>query len=177
MFRIYLKTALRNLTRNRMYSFLNIFGLAIGIAACIVILLFVFYEKSFDSMHHRNLYRLNEVQKFPSMAAAQKAAITMFPMGPTLKDEFPEVLNYSRVQSNNEYEMTYGEKRVFFPQTYFVDTSFLRMFDFSLLQGDRAQHDAIGLLQGRSRAANRAGDGELSRDQGRLIQPSEDAAF
>jgi len=106
-------------------------------AASIVILLFVFYEKSFDSMHHRNLYRLNELQKFPGMPAAQKLAVTMFPMGPTLKDEFPEVLNYSRVQLNDQYELTFGEKRMFLPQTYFVDTSFLRMFDFPLLQGDR----------------------------------------
>ncbi|HMH23124.1 MAG TPA: ABC transporter permease [Puia sp.] len=137
MFRTYLKSALRNLTRNRTYSFLNIFGLATGMAACIVILLFVFYEKSFDSMHHKNVYRLNTVQKFTSTATSEKIATTMFPMGPTLKDEFPEVLSYSRVDWNKQYEMTYGEKRVFFPQTYFVDTAFLRMFDFPLLKGDR----------------------------------------
>jgi putative ABC transport system permease protein len=137
MFRIYLRSAFRNLDRNRTYSFLNIFGLATGMAACIVILLFVFYEKSFDSMHHKNIYRLNTVQKFTSTATSGKIAATMFPMGPTLKDEFPEVLNYSRVDLNNQYEMTYGEKRVFFPQTYFVDTAFLRMFDFPLLKGNR----------------------------------------
>ncbi len=106
-------------------------------AACLVIMLFVFYEKSFDKIHHKNIYRLNELQHFPGMTAAQKIALTMFPMGPTLKAEFPEVLNYSRVQLNEQYEMTYGEKRVFFPQTYFVDTSFLGMFDFPLLEGDR----------------------------------------
>ncbi len=59
----------------------------------------------------------------------------MFPMGPTLKREFPEMLNYS-VDRNTQYEMRYGEK-LFFPQTYFVDTSFLGMFDFPLLKGDR----------------------------------------
>ena len=137
MFRIYLKSAFRNLDRNRTYSFLNIFGLATGMAACIVILLFVFYEKSFDSMHHRNLYRLNEIEKFTSTGVSQKEAVTQFPMAPTLKEEFPEVLNYSRVDLNNIYEMTYGEKRVFFPHTYFVDTSFLQMFDFPLLEGNR----------------------------------------
>ena len=137
MFRIYLKSAFRSLNRNKTYSFLNIFGLATGMAACIVILLFVFYENSFDSIHHKNLYRLNELQKFTSTATSQKIALTMFPMGPTLKDEFPEVLNYSHVQLNNDYEMTFGEKRVFLPQTYFVDTSFLGMFDFPLLKGDR----------------------------------------
>ena len=137
MFKNYLIVTWRNLTRHKLYSAINIVGLATGMAACIVILLFVFYENSFDSMHHKNIYRLNEVQKLPGMAAPQKSAFTMFPMGPALKGEFPEVLNYSRVQLNNAYEMTYGEKRVFLPQTYFVDTSFLGMFDFPLLKGDR----------------------------------------
>jgi putative ABC transport system permease protein len=137
MFKNYFIVTWRNLTRHKLYSAINIIGLATGMAACIVILLFVFYEKSFDSMHHKNIYRLNELQKFSGMSSAQKVAITMFPMGPTLKDEFPEVLNYSRVQLNDQYELTYGEKRMFLPQTYFVDTSFLRMFDFPLLQGDR----------------------------------------
>jgi len=137
MLKNYFIVTWRNLTRHKLYSAINIIGLGTGMAACIVILLFVFYEKSFDSMHHKNLYRLNEVQKFPGTATAEKIAITMFPMGPTLKDEFPEVLNYSRVDLNNQYEMTYGEKSVFLPQTYFVDTAFLRMFDFPLLKGDR----------------------------------------
>ena len=137
MFKTYFIVTWRNLTRHKLYSAINIIGLATGLAASIVILLFVFYEKSFDSMHHKNIYRLNEVQKFPGAATAQKIAISMLPMGPTLKDEFPEVLDYSRVRLNNEYQMTYGEKRMFFPQTYFVDTSFLRMFDFPLLKGDR----------------------------------------
>ena len=137
MFKIYLKSAFRSLYRNRTFSFLNIFGLATGMAACIVILLFVFYEKSFDSMHHKNLYRLNEAQNFTSTGATEKSAVTPFPMGPTLKEDFPEILDYSRVDMNRQYEMTYGEKSVFFPQTCFVDTSFLRMFDFPLLEGNR----------------------------------------
>jgi putative ABC transport system permease protein len=137
MFSTYLRTAFRNLSRNRTYNFLNIFGLATGMAACIVILLFVFYENSFDSMHHRNLYRLNELEKFTSTGITQKAAGTLFRWGPRLKAEFPEVLNYSRVDVNTQYEMTYGEKRVFFTKSYFTDSAFLRMFDFPLLQGDR----------------------------------------
>jgi len=106
-------------------------------AACIVILLFVYYERSFDSMHHKNIYRLNQIEHFTSTATTQKGAITMFPIGPTLKGEFPEILNYSRVDLNHQYEMTYGDKRVFFQRTCFVDTTFLQMFDFPLLEGDR----------------------------------------
>ena len=93
MLKSYFIATWRNLTRRKLYSAINIIGLATGMAACIVILLFVFYEKSFDSMHHKNIYRLNDVETFTSTATSQKTAITMFPMGPTLKDEFPEVVN------------------------------------------------------------------------------------
>ncbi len=91
MFKNYFKTAWRNLWKNKVYSAINIVGLAIGMAACIMIMLFVFYEKSFDNFHSKNIDRLNEVQKFEGMVASQKVALSMFPMGPTLKKEFPEI--------------------------------------------------------------------------------------
>ncbi|HEY4336618.1 MAG TPA: ABC transporter permease, partial [Puia sp.] len=110
----------------------------IGMAACMVIMLFVFYEKSFDQFHTKNIYRLNEVQKFPGMVASQKVALSMFPMGQTMKAEFPQIKNYTHVRWNEKYQMTNGEKRVFLPQVFFVDTAFFQMFDFRLLRGDRA---------------------------------------
>jgi putative ABC transport system permease protein len=137
MLKNYLTTALRNLRKHKLYSAINIVGLATGMAACIVIMLFVYYERSFDSLQTKNIYRLNEVQKFPGMVASQKVALSMFPMGPTLKEDFPEVLNYTRVRWGNQYQMTFGEKRIFLPQIYFVDTAFLRMFEFPLLKGNR----------------------------------------
>src|ERR1700750_347989 len=97
MLRNYLKTAWRNLWKNKTYSFINIAGLAIGMAACILILLFVFYERSFDNFHKKNIYRLNEVQKFEGMVSSQKVALSMFPMAPTLKKDFPEIRKYTRV--------------------------------------------------------------------------------
>jgi len=63
MIKNYFKTAWRNLWKNKTYSFINITGLAVGMAACILILLFVFYERGFDNFHKKNIYRLNEVQK------------------------------------------------------------------------------------------------------------------
>jgi putative ABC transport system permease protein len=137
MLKNYFVVIWRNLTRNKVYSAINIIGLATAIAACIVIFLFVFYENSFDSMHHRNLYRLNMVEKNADTKTSEKNAGTEFSTAVTLKDEFAEVLNYTRVDDYSQYEMTYGEKRVFFPQTFFVDTSFLHLFDFPLLEGDR----------------------------------------
>src|SRR6266516_3871206 len=97
MIKNYFKIAWRNLWKNKVYSAINIAGLSIGMAACIVILLFVFYERSFDRFLSKNIYRLNEVQKFEGMVASQKVALSMFPMGPTLKNEFPEVNNFTRI--------------------------------------------------------------------------------
>ena len=76
MLKNYLTIAWRNLSKHKIYSAINIIGLAIGMAACIVITLFVYYERSFDNMHSRNIYRLNEVQKFPGMVSSQKVALS-----------------------------------------------------------------------------------------------------
>jgi putative ABC transport system permease protein len=137
MIKNYFKTAWRNLWKNKVSSTINIVGLAIGMAACIVILLFVSYEKSFDNFHSKKIYRLNEVQKFPGMVASQKVALSMYPMGPALKSEFPEIKNFTRVKWDTKYQTTYGDKRVFLPQIFAVDSTFLKIFDFKLLIGDR----------------------------------------
>src|SRR4249919_2695983 len=104
MFRNYIKTAWRNLWKNKAFSAINIIGLAIGMAACIVIMLFVSYEKSFDNFHSKNIYRLNEVQKFPGMVASQKVGLSMFPMGPTLKKDFQQVINFTRINWEDNYQ-------------------------------------------------------------------------
>jgi putative ABC transport system permease protein len=139
MFRNYVKTAWRNLWKHKGYTLINIIGLATGMAACIVIMLFVYYEKSFDNIHKKNIYRLNEVQKFPGMVASQKVALSMFPMGPALKEDFPEIKNFTRINWNEKVPMTYREKEktIFLPMTFFVDSTFLQIFDFNLLQGNR----------------------------------------
>ena len=138
MLRNYFKTAWRNLWKNKVYSAINILGLAIGMAACIVIMLFVSYERGFDRMHTKNIYRLNEVQSWPGMLAAQKVALTMYPMAKTMKNEFPQILQVTHVRWFEKYEITNQDRRLFLPQVLAVDTPFLHMFDFPLVKGDRA---------------------------------------
>src|ERR1700760_208986 len=138
MFKNYLKTAWRNLWKTWGYSLINIMGLSIGMAACIVILLFVSYERGFDQQHHKNIYRLNEVQKWPGMVSSQKVALTMYPMGKTMKNEFPQILQYTHVRWYDKYQITNGDQRLYLPHVYAVDTPFFNMFDFPLLRGDRA---------------------------------------
>ena len=137
MIKNYLKTAWRNLWKNKVFSAINIIGLAIGMAACTVIMLFVFYEKSFDNFHKKNIYRLNEVQKFEGMVASQKVALSMFPMGPTLKNDFPEIKNFTRVSWAEKVKINYQDKSIFLPSMYFVDSTFLQLFDFKLIHGNR----------------------------------------
>ncbi|MES2277639.1 MAG: ABC transporter permease [Bacteroidota bacterium] len=137
MLKNYIKIAWRSLWKNKVFSGINISGLSVGMAACIMIMLFVFYEKSFDNFHTKNIYRLNEVQKFPGMVASQKVGLSMYPMGPAIKTEFPEIKNFTRVKWANKFQATYGDKKLFLPQVFFVDSTFLKMFDFKLISGDR----------------------------------------
>ena len=137
MIKNYLKIAWRNIWKNKVFSAINIIGLSIGMAACIVIMLFVTYEKSFDNFHTKNIWKLDEVQKFPGMVASQKVGLSMFPMGPTLQADFPEVKDFTRIRWQEKFKLVYGEKKVFLPEAFFVDTTFLNIFDFKLVKGDR----------------------------------------
>ncbi|GAA4924337.1 ABC transporter permease [Mucilaginibacter defluvii] len=137
MIKSYFKTAWRNLWKSKFFSAINIVGLSIGMAACIAIMLFVFYEKSFDSFHTKNIYRLSEVQKFPGMAASQKVALSMAPMGRSLKNDYPEIKNYTRVRWTNKYQLTSQSKKLFIQQGVLVDSTFLEIFNFPLVKGDK----------------------------------------
>jgi putative ABC transport system permease protein len=139
MIRNYLRIAFRNLRKNKVFSAINILGLAIGMAACIIIFLFVRYEKGFDSIHKKRLYRLDEVQKFEGMVAPQNVALSMFPMGPTLKSDFPEVMNFTRLRSARNIILTYNDKKVEFKEALWVDSTFLQLFDFPVQSGERLQ--------------------------------------
>jgi len=136
MFKNYLKLAIRNLWKNKIFSLINIVGLSLGMAVCITILLFVKYEKNFDSDHTKNLYRLDEVQSFEGMANPQKVALSMYPMGPTLKSEFPEIKDYVRIHSYEMAGLVYKEKKLFFDNIFFTDPSFFQLFNYKLLTGD-----------------------------------------
>ncbi|SKB56566.1 ABC transporter permease [Dyadobacter psychrophilus] len=137
MLKNYLKIAFRNIWKNKVFSGINIIGLAIGMAACILIMVFVFYENSFDKIHSKNIYRLDEVQKFKGMVAPQKVALSMFPMGPTLKNEYPEIKNFVRIRKFDNVGLLYQEKKSELPNALWVDSNFLEMFDYKLIDGQK----------------------------------------
>lgn len=139
MFKNYLSIALRAIRQKPLYSFINIFSLSVGLAACLVIYLFVQDEKSFDAFHEKKaaIYRLDEVQNFPG-TNEQKVALSMPGMAPAIGREFPEVVTYTRFSNRNKLLITKGETRMLVQNVAHVDSTYLDIFDFPLLAGDRA---------------------------------------
>ncbi|SKC88556.1 ABC transporter permease [Ohtaekwangia koreensis] len=137
MLRNYLSIAIRNIRQSQLYAFINIFSLAIGLAACMVIYLFIKDERSFDSFHHKKetLYRLDEIQNFTG-TNLQKVALSMPGMGPSMVADYPEVLNFTRFWSHGKKLFKKDEKQILVEQVFAVDSTFLDLFDFPLLAGD-----------------------------------------
>ncbi|MEM8969215.1 MAG: ABC transporter permease [Bacteroidota bacterium] len=137
MLRNYLKIALRNLRRYKVYSFINVLSLAIGMAACLVIFLFISDELSFDAFHQQKgqIYRLDEVQSFPGMSP-QNVALSMPGMGPNLLNDMPEITNFTRFWIWGDLLYEREDLQLVIDRTAVVDSTFLEIFDFALLQGD-----------------------------------------
>src|SRR6056297_3848620 len=98
MLKNYLKIALRTLQKYKGYTIINVFGLAIGLASAILILLFVQDELSYDKHHKKadQIHRITLTGRI--MADDLNVALSSYPIGPTLKEEFPAVENAVRIQ-------------------------------------------------------------------------------
>lgn len=135
MLRNYIKIAWRNLQKSKMFSIINILGLTIGMTCCLLIYMYVKHELSYDTFHTKanQIYRLGTDVKTPTEVI--KADITSAPMGPNLKEDFPEVLEMTRLQSSglliNKAEQTFQEDNVMF-----ADASVFDVLSFPLLEGN-----------------------------------------
>jgi putative ABC transport system permease protein len=139
MLKNYLFTAWRNIRRNSFYSLLNIGGLAIGLAVGILILLWVKDELSFDSFHKQadHLYRVNS--HLGNGADAQVWTEAPGPVAVFARNSIPEVAKAVRViDRGNKYLITYGASTFLESNTVFADPDFFTVFDFPLLEGNRA---------------------------------------
>jgi putative ABC transport system permease protein len=139
MVRNYFAIAIRKIRQSPLYAFINIFSLAIGLAACVVIYLFIRDERSFDSFHAKNpsIYRLDEVQNFTG-TNLQKVALTMPGMGPSMVADYPEVVTFTRFWDLGKSLFKLNEKQVLVDLVRATDSTFLDVFDFPFLVGDPA---------------------------------------
>ena len=135
MLRNYLKIAIRNLRKHKGYSFINIFGLAVGLATCILILLWVQDEVSYDQFH-TNLDSLYRVVCYDRLGSREKYSVTSPPIAPALEQNFPEILRATRYLEKRNQLIKYGDEKFLEKSVSFSDPAFLEMFSFPLIQGD-----------------------------------------
>ena len=136
MLKNYLKIAFRNILRHKGYSFINISGLAIGIAVCVLILLWVQDEVSYDDFH-QNINRLYLVPTWHDHGESKGISPGAPPaVAPALKREYAEIVNACRYQSPyNELLIRSGDK-VFTENAACADPEFFQIFSFSFLEGN-----------------------------------------
>ncbi|MBE9461484.1 ABC transporter permease [Dyadobacter subterraneus] len=147
MFENYFKIARRNLWRSKGFSAINIFGLAIGIAACFFIFQYVNFESGYDKFNTNaeNLYRV-PISYSGSMANVPTTAANHPAVGPAMKADFPEVVDFVRVVNvslfMNAFSISYappvGETKTFNESNiYMADASFFNVFTYPLIYGDK----------------------------------------
>ncbi len=139
MLKNYLKAALRNFTKNKLYTGLNLLGLTVGMAACLLILQYVSYEFSYDRFHTKadHIYRVVN-SRYQSGKRVQAGTITYPVVGPLMDEDFPEVVNHTRIFPRNSLIISREQEALRSTGAYYVDEHFLDIFDFELLAGSRA---------------------------------------
>ncbi|MFT7056860.1 MAG: putative ABC transport system permease protein, partial [Roseivirga sp.] len=120
----------------KFYSLINIFGLAIGLAVSMIIMLYVQSDLSYDKSHenHAQLYRIES--KFYIPPKNDEFALTSFVIAEMMKDEFPEIENFARFQSAGRQLFRIGDKQIYQDNLYFADTSTFSMFTHKFIMGD-----------------------------------------
>ncbi|WP_435357054.1 ABC transporter permease [Emticicia sp. SJ17W-69] len=142
MIRNYLKIAFRNLFRNKMFSFLNILGLTAGTVCCLYILVYVKDQYGYDT-HHKdasNIYRLRSYIEFNKDQPIFNSCTVSPVIAPTMKKDFPEVLEYTRVlgffTSKNNILGVEGKTETFTQEKgYLVDSTFFKVFNYRFVEG------------------------------------------
>ena len=135
MYRNYFKVALRNILRNKTFSVINISGLAIGITCCILILLYIQNELSFDRFHDKadNIYRVGMEMIGPE--GSDRGSQTTAAVGPTMVNDFPEILETVRFNSINGY-LNFKDKNYFVQDILYTDSTIFKVFSFELIIGN-----------------------------------------
>jgi putative ABC transport system permease protein len=142
MIKNYLKTAFRNLKRNKSYALINVFGLAIGIAASLLIFLVIRFETSFDNFHSKknNIYRI--ATEFHNQDGVNYSRGIAFPVAPQLRIDFPQLKEIACIFRMGDGQITVQgntndqQKKLHEDNIFFAGPEFFKMFDFSFLAGD-----------------------------------------
>ncbi|NML40535.1 FtsX-like permease family protein [Chitinophaga sp. G-6-1-13] len=142
MFKNYLKTAWQNLRCHKSYVAINTIGLAVGIAACLLIFLLIQYETSFDDFHtnKERIYRVVAATKTPEGINYSKGSA--FPVAEGLRLDYPQLEHAARIYGRRDKQITLlnepakGSQKKFKENIFFADVEFFNIFNFPFLEGD-----------------------------------------
>lgn len=135
----YLKIAIRNLWRNKMFSLINILGLSIGMAACLLIFRYVNFELSYDEFRKPTLYRVTS-SAYLNGEMVENRAQTAPALAPAMERDIPEVIKGARVVHTSplmsDPVIQVGNRSFHEERIYYADSSFLEMFSYRMVQGN-----------------------------------------
>ncbi len=136
MIKNYLKTAWRNIRKNKLFSFINILGLSLGIATCFIIMLYVQDELSYDRFN-KNADNIARIIFNANINGGKiSESVVMAPVAQTLKKDFPEVQDATRLQAMGASKVNVGDKVFKDDQFAFVDPNFFSIFTLPMIEGD-----------------------------------------
>ncbi|MGH7492123.1 MAG: ABC transporter permease [bacterium] len=135
MLKNYLKIALRNLLKHKGYSFINVAGLAIGMTCCVLILLFVQDELSYDR-YHENASRIYRIVRIHNEDDTRSSARIGAPWAPALQNDYPEVSSFVRFRSCGRPLIGYLDKQFYEENGLFAESTLFEVFSFPLIKGD-----------------------------------------
>ena len=142
MLKNYFKIAFRNMVRGKFISFINLFGLTIGLTCCLLILTYILNELSFDRYNKNaaDIYRVTRLFRNPETGATNLNLSTIAPpFGPLLQNDFKEIKKITRLLDNSPSPLKYGDKMFNEPNTYFADENIFDVFDVNVVKGNPAK--------------------------------------
>jgi putative ABC transport system permease protein len=139
MFKNYLKVAYRNLIKNKGISFINVAGLSIGIASCILIFLYIQTELSYDKQNTKfeRIFRVLTIDKALGVSS-NLVGITLPALGPAMKNEFPTVKEEVRISRSGKDLIEYNQKFLYSKDLIYAEPSLFKVFDFDLVKGNKS---------------------------------------
>ena len=135
MFRNYFITAWRNLRRNKLYTTINIFGLSVGLAACLLIGVYISHELSYDKFNVNANRIVRATMEYGSAGTINTTATTGTKVGPQFKRMFPSIEEYARTFITHNVVKS-GDKIFDEPRILYADPSFFKIFSFHIVEGD-----------------------------------------
>ena len=127
----YLKTAIRNLLRNKVFSLINILGLSIGMAACLLIMLWIQDELNFDTFHKNK----DKMYRITTQGKDQTSSTVPAPLGMQVSKMMPEIEKATLFEGISDLMFQYEDKGFYQDGGIYADTSFFKFFDFEFIEG------------------------------------------